>query len=504
MANLILRANIADNNVVVEYKLLPLPLANNIVELVISANPGYLINKENFSHGLLPSQVSSISFEQAGSNVLAIVVLSKFLNKKVTQNISLPIISKSVLNIDTFKLNNIFLNKKDIISKGNSSFIKTTNQDKEVYNIRNKTGETILVLSQTLVAIDKFYFSSEPTFIVTGNPGRYTSNNEIFRDSNNNIIRKVFNIYYTSPVNLIETNQEDTIRFTAPITQVVSSPVGRVATKKEEYEIYSFDGGRDIGTEGGIKVIKVKGVPGSQFKIILQDSDKKTYNFKTGIFEAGGGMLIGEIPPRVNGESYGEYIAWVNIPKALTNNSIETLFTTDRPIDHAKLHASRFNDNSDSGFDNILQSYSTPTTIAVERTVPSRFTFAFSNSDFTVSNLTTDVSTLTSAVTMVTSYGNFGEASQDINFVTTISSTDLSKVMTISRQPLASDWEISASHLLLKSSYSIQTSAQLEGRVVDSKSATVTVKGVISNIKHGKGDVTVTLDLTNFLTLSSL
>jgi len=51
MANIILRANIGDSNVNVEYKVLPLPLSNNEVELIISPAQGYFINKDSFSHG---------------------------------------------------------------------------------------------------------------------------------------------------------------------------------------------------------------------------------------------------------------------------------------------------------------------------------------------------------------------------------------------------------------------------------------------------------------------
>ena len=51
MANIILRANIADKNVHVEYKVLSLPLSSNDVELIISPVEGVSIQKQNFSHG---------------------------------------------------------------------------------------------------------------------------------------------------------------------------------------------------------------------------------------------------------------------------------------------------------------------------------------------------------------------------------------------------------------------------------------------------------------------
>jgi len=76
MKNLILRANILDENVNIEHKVLSLPLSNNMVEVMISPSMGYVLEPENLSHGALPIQISSIDFIKSGPNVIARVLIS--------------------------------------------------------------------------------------------------------------------------------------------------------------------------------------------------------------------------------------------------------------------------------------------------------------------------------------------------------------------------------------------------------------------------------------------
>ena len=134
MANIILRANIGDSNVNVEYKVLPLPLSNNEVELIISPAQGYLINKDSFSHGTLPYQISSMLFSDSGDNVIARITFIDGINSNINQNILLPIISQSILNVDTFKLNVVESYQNNIIVESSSSFAKSSYQDKDTYN----------------------------------------------------------------------------------------------------------------------------------------------------------------------------------------------------------------------------------------------------------------------------------------------------------------------------------------------------------------------------------
>ena len=127
MANIVLRANIADANVNVEYKVLPLPLINNEVELIISPVQGTSINSENYSYGVLPAQINSISFKQLGANVVAKINLSENINPKKTQNIRVPIISISTIIVDRFKLiDNTSLNTDDIVTAESSEYLEAS------------------------------------------------------------------------------------------------------------------------------------------------------------------------------------------------------------------------------------------------------------------------------------------------------------------------------------------------------------------------------------------
>lgn len=509
MANIILRANIGDSNVNVEYKVLPLPLSNNEVELIISPAQGYLINKDSFSHGTLPYQISSMLFSDSGDNVIARITFIDGINSNINQNILLPIISQSILNIDTFKLNVVESYQSNIIVESSSSFAKSSYQDKDTYTIANTSGAKILVLSKTVIATEDFYFASEPSYRVTGNSDRYTSNDDIVRNANGNIIRKTFNIYYTSPSELLETNHEDTIEILTSVTQPPVSFTEKVATTKEEYEIYSFNGGRDIGVEGGIKIMKVKGVPGSQFKIVLQDGDKKTYNFKTGVFEAGGGMILGEIPPIKNGRGYGEAIIPVKIPKSTTNRTIETLFTTDKPIDHealrVQLQEEKVNPDTVTGRDVVKGITTTSLQTAIESVVSSRFTFGFSGTGFTLQSLEASNTTTTSNTTILTPYGKNGTNGESISFTAIVVVSASANRIEIDRQSTATDWTNAAGQDAFNSRYVINTTTTTYGSVAsDGRSGHVKIEGIISGITYGTGDITSTLNLGNFLTLHSI
>ena len=507
MANLILRANILNENINIQHKVLSLPLDNNKVELSISPKANYTIRAEQFSHGLLPSQISTMSFSQVGKNVIAIIDVSEHINNKVPQNVSLPIMADAKLNIDSFKLVDLTFEKDNIIFQGNSSFFKSTNSDKDTYSVNVKLGEKILVLSKTIASTNGFYFNVEPTYGISGNSNRYTSVERSYKNTAGNITRKTFDIYYSAPLDLLEETMEDTIRFSASVTEKGDRNFNKVVTKKEDYEIYSFDGGRTIGTMGGNKVMKVRGVPGSQFKIILQNDDKKTYNFDTGVFEHGGGMLLGEIPQAVDNLGYGEYIVIAKIAKSSTNSSIKTIFTTDAPIDHNllkdKLEKDKLETSVATAYDPKIKASTTPIFEDRESFIASRFTFAFSGTGLEVEKL---ISTLTSNftdTTILTEYGNYNESTDNISFTSTVSSTDLSKVINIDRQPLSTDW--TQSPTTVGGSYVTDTSVASYGPLnAAGRSTSVTLKGQITGLKYGKGDSTITLALTNFLTLHSI
>jgi hypothetical protein len=511
MANIILRANIRDKNINIEHKVLPLPISNNVVELTISPVSGYSISVNDFSHGFLPQQVRTINFVESGKNIVAEITLRKGIDSKKTLNLPLPIIAKSKLEIDRFKLiDNTNLTDKNIIIQNRSSFNKSVNQNKTTYSVTKKVDEKVLVLSKTLLTTGDRYFTKEPSYSIIGNADRYSSNNSVARNHHGKIIKKTFNIYYSSPEELLVKDTEDTISFQAETDNPKPSLKNKVATKPEEHKIYSFDTGRTIGAEGGIKRISVKGVPGTTFRIIEQDVDKKTYNFKTGVFEAGGGMFFGTIPTPMRGRSYGEYILYVKVPKSTSASSTSTKLITDRVIDHTP------------GVD-IAEKY----TPVVETTITptSSITFSLFSSGFTIP-FTNDAGTA-NLVIGPGSYKSIGEEaifnviikaataqvirierqplhSTTIAYTNWDSGSDKAEALTSTGATISNDWYVADAK---STKYSISAKCKGLGKAHGTYTdgyKEVQIKGTISGVTFGTGDITVSLDLLNFLTLQAI
>ena len=553
MKNLILRANILDKNVDIQHRVLPLPLKTNVVELIISPKTGYILSTSNLSHGLLPSQIDEITFLQSGTRVIARVTISQNINNKVSHNVSLPIMSQSVLNIDSFKLTDRgFKTNKGVVSSSLSSFPKTTGINSETYNISSTPGETTLVLSKNLRAVGNYYFQKNPNYSITGNNNRYTIREESFTDSKNRLIGKKFNVYYTSPLGLDQTDNEDFIDFNVNITTKQYGRKKRAATAKEEYEIYSFSEGRKIGAEGGIKTMIVRGVPGTEFKIILQDGDKKTYNFDTGVFEAGGGMFLGTIPPARIGTGYGESLVYARIPRSPNNSTIKTIFTTDKPIDHLAIQQAVESTRDDSivvppasSANPVIATVTSPTTVSVDEDVKSYTTlnWSFGNGGaFTLDKLTYDPldtrrseEAILEKGAVITTKAKQGASTSPINFTAVVSATASDSNLEIERQPLfdklgsfvnwdsgankenaltstgaviPNDWYMSTADIESRARYTIAVKARGIGKAVDVSGATtypqVEISGYISGITHGSKDIESKLDLLNFLTIHAL
>jgi hypothetical protein len=523
MANIILRANIKDKNVHVEYKVIPLPLINTETNLTISPKNGSSISAKDLSHGVLPTQIEDIEFEQLGDNVSVIITFRKNLNSGQDQNVSLPIMSRSKLNIDTFKLidNTNLAVANNIVTKTISTRPKLTNADNVVYNITNKLGKKSLLLSKTILTTNGYYFNEEPSYSITGNTDRYSFTTRVKKNNNGRIVEKTFNVYYTSPKDLPHTSGEDTIYFTALARTTTPTPKVKIATKLEEEKIYSFSSGRDIGVRGGMKKLVVRGVPGSKFKVIMQDGDKKSYNFKTGKFEAGGGMLEGVVPLPMGGKGYGEYIAFAEIPKSATASSVTTKLITDTPIDHDKLLKLSKEDAGTAlakiGVAKERKEILTPT---------SSITFSMFSSGFTIPY--TDAK---GTANLIVGPGKFKTIGEDTTFSIVIKAAT-AQVIRIERQPLfygsgsgyvnwdsgsdkddaltstgvsiLNDWYVADAK---SAKYSINAKCagvgKAHGTYTDGYKE-IAIKGTISKITHGTGDIEVSLDLLNFLTLQSL
>lgn len=554
MKNLILRANIIDKNVNIEQKVIPMPLDGGVVELLLSPKQGYILEPEYVTHGFLPTQVSSIDFVKSGPNVIARVTMSEFLNGNITQNVSLPLISQSKLNVDSFSLVDKTKGSDDKVSAvGTSVYPKFKVEGGESYRVNCKPGETKLVMSKLITAVNGFYFSSGPSYKISNNKERYSVRENVFKNNSNKIIKKIFTVYYTSPLDLEQTRLEDHIEFTSTVLKIDYDRKIKPATKKEEYEIYSFDEGRVIGAEGGTKIMRVRGVPGTEFKITVQDNSLKTYNFSTGVFESGGGMFLGTIPVSRKGYGYGEKKVFVKIPKTESEVSYQTSFTTDKPLDHELIQlTARSAQVEASGDTAALASLAAPKPLAVEKAVQpfalvgvktySILNWQFGNGGaFTVEELDwfphpSDISSSELIRSKIfTGKGGAGDSSEDIRFSFIVRPTDTESFVFAERAPLSdkpgtyvnwdsgsekaaaatsggvkipNDWYMSASDIESGASFAASVKVQGVGTPKIASGNTifpsVRLYGSLSEIVHGKTDVTAKLDLLNFLTIQAL
>jgi len=554
MKNLILRANIIDENVNIEQKVIPMPLDGNIVELLLSPKQGYILEPEYVTHGFLPTQVSSIDFVKSGPNVIARVTMSEFLNSNVTQNVSLPLISQSKLNVDSFSLVDKTKGSDDKVSAvGTSVYPKFKVEDGESYRVNCKPGETKLVMSKLITAVSGFYFSSGPSYKISNNKERYSVRENVFKNNSNKIIKKIFTVYYTSPLDLEETRSEDNIEFTSTVLKIDYDRKIKPATKKEEYEIYSFDEGRIIGAEGGTKVMRVRGVPGTEFKIIVQDNSLKTYNFNTGTFENGGGMFLGTIPTPRSGYGYGEKKVFVKIPKTESEVSYQTSFTTDKPLDHELIQLAAKSAQVKASSDvAAIATLAAPKPIAVEKAVKapalvevktySILNWEFGNGGaFTIEELDwgphpSEIKSSDLIKSKIfTGKGGAGDSSENITFNLVVRPTNTESFVFAEREPLSdkpgtyvnwdsgsekaaaltsggdkipNDWYMSASDIESGASFVAKAKVKGIGASKDASGNTifpaVQLEGSLSEIIHGKTDVTAKLDLLNFLTIQAL
>ena len=266
----------------------------------------------------------------------------------------------------------------------------------------------------------------------------------------------------------------------------------------------------------------VKGVPGSKFKILLQDSNKKTYNFETGLFELGGGMLEGIIPPIRGTRGYGEYIAYAKIPRSTTANQISTNFINDRPINHEEL----LKITKEKGYEAAISSIGISKRRTEKINVPSSITFSLFSSGFTIPYTDTR-----GTANLVIGPGKFGQEGEDATFSVTLEAAT-NQIIRIERQPLHSTTKAYVNWDSGSDKADALTSAGVtipnDWYVADAKDAAysieaictgfgeppadlyqdgfteVGIKGTISGVKFGTGNITVSLDLLNFLTLQAI
>jgi len=343
MAKIILRASLASNTFLVTQKVIEVPLGSmttpSDVEMSIDATSGG-VDKDDFSVGLLPDEIKSIRFVEGKSskNIIAIVSFKELKTDQQSLVIEIPITgltrvtTNSVKLIEKSPINNNMISSSGGYNTASSRYEAETSVVDHV--VTGDLGQTVDVLTREFVVPNGFTFSREPSYKIRPSGLGYTVVSRSGKDADGRTNSKVFTVKHKFSEKALTEQRVDTIVFSYDLKAIKN--VVKVADKQEDYKIYSIDTGRDIGPEGGLKVVVVKGVPGSPFKIQTQNSLKQNYNFETGEFGAGS-FLVGTIPNARPGFPYGEYRVSINVPPSSTGGLVTTRLSTSTPINHKKL-----------------------------------------------------------------------------------------------------------------------------------------------------------------------
>jgi len=342
MAKIILRAR-PINNYIVEIKTIDVadnkPSTIKTVELTISAS-GKIIDAKDFTFGVLPSIVSSISYYNTNTDinvsnkVIAVITFNDEPIPSGITNLNLPIsgLSRSTDNTliltDTTNVdNNVFVSTSSIGIVDSTNTIKNYN----VYKISSSTFGSKRVLIKKFSLPTGYIFKQEPSYNIVGSGYKVFVN--VIKDSEGTIKEKSFEVFYSFPQQTPSGDIRNSITFSATSRAISIKQEDFVATKEEEYKIYNVDLGRTIGTEGGVKNITIHGVPGSKFKIQVHNSAKQLYDFKGGGFQTNArrGFLEGTIPPAKPGFGFGTFNAFVKVDPSTTADTITTAITTAAP-----------------------------------------------------------------------------------------------------------------------------------------------------------------------------
>ena len=537
MAKLILKTNVHNSKFSIEYKAMQLPLENNTVELLIKPRNNYKITSHDFYNGLLPSTISNITYSNLGKNVIAFVTVNDLPANTKNINISLPINCTATLEVDNLELTETSNVSEGVIVNEVNRYDVSILHDGFMHKVKNNPGEKILVFDKKFVLPKGSYFAQDPSYEIIGNKNRFNVVTSNGVDSSGKVNFKLFKVYYTSPLKPGKVSKS-TINFTAKSSVPSKKLADVVATKKEEEQIYSYSITKQPSIEGGSRVIKVKGVPMSTFRIVLSDSDGKTYNPRTGLFELGGGAIEGTVPFPEENKSYGLFTMKVRIPKTTAAITYQDEVVTGKPIDHDSIVSTKTADlavNPDIG-GKASKSVKVAPNATVTLAVNSSDGFdAVKTGDDSINDLTVTGKYLTST-SGITTFKFIVKATDstkriliarqplykqhplpsDLDSTENIHSTGIvpynnwdsgsgkASALTNAGLPIYSDWFMSDADLLKETTFTINAKAEGIGTPNgDLEFSEIMVSGFVGVESFGTGDISPTIDLLNFLTIST-
>ena len=352
MAKIILNTSLINDTFLVEYKTIDTVKGKKLptsAELVISPKDNYVINAVDFSCGLLPKEINNIKFVNTDkiisshNKIIANVFFNPITVDKEYNTIYLPISGSSILSINEFKLTEkLRLNDKVFINESNNYSIKTTvdnNTKTTVHTVKGAPKEKVKVLSRKFTLPHEYHFTKQPSFKITGQQQLYSAVSKRLRDKSNRIIGKTIDLYYTFPDFEFRNLKKDIISFDYSCQEIPKTIVKEL--EEVGQKIYGIDTGPRMTAAGGEKRISVRGIPGSTFKLIVQNSSKEVYDFDSGVFSTGAVALQGVIPPALKGFSFGEYRDVIEVPAntGTSESIITTSLISDDIVDHSEIRS---------------------------------------------------------------------------------------------------------------------------------------------------------------------
>ena len=307
----------------------------------IKPHDGFTIDAKNFYSGFLSSKISNVNYENTvkelgvNNNVRVSVVLKNNLLSEGSNNVIIIVpvngfaeVPSNILEFvdnTTYGENLQVINKIGSVTRVSGSVNGSTHVN--TYSAVGRKNESGVLLEKTFIADDGYYFKVSPSWTMSSiRRKNFTITSVEVKDDKKRIIQKIYTLSYKFPNKTTTTKALDKISFSADVILVKKERItSTTADKIEEHKIHSFQVFPSVSGRDKRKRFAVRGVPGTPFNILVQDQDKKIYNFKTGQFAVGGPMFSGVIPPGIGSRTQGVFNGIIRIGTAQTEVNVRLL-----------------------------------------------------------------------------------------------------------------------------------------------------------------------------------
>lgn len=302
--------------------------------LTVSPRRGYILDAKDFIHGMLPNGITSVTFSNSskridfGNKVIVNIILDPSFTAVGIQDI--------IFDIPISGMGRLPSNEIELITSvpENDNIIKTTNLGDGVvssnisldknnilhttYSVVGKIGSKIMLFQKEFKAFEGHYLAKPPTYkLNVKNRSRYEVKAFNTYDDKKRLTSKTITVYYTFPKENF--NTKDYMSFDAISNIALKNKQDSDYSKSLTPTIYSFKVIGKAPTRGGFVPVEVRGVPGSPFRVAIQNTAKQVYDVDKGAFVTGGKFLEGVIP--YSNKGMGVYKRYIKMPSIYENTT---------------------------------------------------------------------------------------------------------------------------------------------------------------------------------------